>query len=140
MIEASTLSRLKSDRPCPDSILAERVRNLPDLNLVLLESTGFEDKSLNEDGQRVDEVWTNFKLVEVLRGRSDGSWASVRAGATIPYPGDYHRTLPNTGLLWAKKGERVLAFSNLYFDSCRMVPATGSAISGAERDTGSSPC
>jgi len=128
-IEAATLARLKSNDPCPDRILAGRAKYLPDVDIVLLKSTGFKTESVNEEGLRVDEIWTNYKLMEVLRGRSSNSWESVRGSATVPYPGDYLRNLPNTGLQWAKAGERVLVFSYLRFDSCRVVVATPSALS-----------
>lgn len=133
-IEAATLARLKSRDPCPDRIVIGRVRYLPDADITLLESTGFKTESANEEGLRVDEIGTHYKLVEVLRGRSSMWWESVRVSATIPYPGDYERTLPNTGLRWANAGEKVLAFSNLSFDSCQVVPATSSALSSV-RDT-----
>jgi hypothetical protein len=134
-IEDATLARLKSDDPCPDRIIAGRMRYLPDADVVLLESTGFKTESINEEGLRVDETRTNYKLLEVLRGRSSMSWDSVKGSPTVPYPGDYQRTLPNRGLQWAKAGERVLAFSNLYCDSCRMVPATLSALSAVRGAT-----
>jgi hypothetical protein len=128
-VEAATLVRLRSNQPCPDRILAGRVKYLLDMNLLLLESTGFETKSVNEDGMRVDEIWTNYKQTEVLRGRSSNWWDSVRSSATIPYPGDYSRRLTNMGLHWADAGARVLAFSNVGFDSCHLVAAPPSALS-----------
>ena len=128
-IEAATLARLTSNDPCPDRVLAGRAKYLPDVDIVLLESIGFKTESVNEEGRRVDETWTNYELMGVLRGRSSNSWESVRGSATVPYPGDYLRSLPNTGLQWAKAGERVLVFSNLRFDSCRVVLATPSALS-----------
>ena len=129
-IEAAALARLKSDDPCPDRILAGRVKYFPDLNVVLLESIGFKiENGYEQGGMRVNEMRNQFKLVENLRGRPSNFWESVASGLTVPYPGDYTRTLPNTGLRWAKPGEKVLAFPNFNFDSCRVVPATPSAIS-----------
>lgn len=132
-MEAAALARLKSNDPCPDSILAGRARYLPDINVLLLRSMGFESKDASEGGHDVHEIWTHYKLIEVLRGRAWGSWEFSPSNSTIPYPGDYTRKLPNTGLQWAKAGDMVLAFSG-YFDSCRLVPATPSALS-AVRDT-----
>jgi hypothetical protein len=137
-IEAATVARLKSSEPCPNRILAGRARYLPDMNILLLESTGSRVENVNEDGRRVDEFWTHYKLVEVLRGRAWGSWESVRSSATVLYPGDYRRSLPNMGLRWSKAGERVLAFSNMAFDSCQIVPATPTALS-AIRDVVPAP-
>jgi hypothetical protein len=128
-IEAATLARLKSDDPCPDRILAGRVRYLPDINVVLLQSTGFKLESAYEEGLRVDEIRTRYKLIEVVRGRASKSWEPVGESAAVPYPGDYSRRLPNTGLRWAKPGEKVLGFPDFHFDSCRVVPATPAALS-----------
>jgi hypothetical protein len=128
-IEAATLARLQSNDPCPDRILVGRAKYLPDISVVLLGSTGFKVESINEEGRRVDETWTHYKQIEVLRGRASMSWESVRSRATVPYPGDYLKTLTNMGLQWAQAGEKVLAFSNLTFDSCQVVPASPSALS-----------
>lgn len=127
-IEAATLARLKSNDPCPDPILSGRVRYIPDIDVVLLESTGFKGESVNEDGLG-DPIGAHYRLIDVVRGRPSKFWESVRASATVPYPGDYGRRLPNTGLQWAKPGQRVLAFSNPNFDSCRLVLATPAALS-----------
>lgn len=118
-IEAATLARLQSSDPCPDRVLAgrRRLRHVPDVHLVLLESAGYKNETVNEDGVAIYELWTNYKLVEVLRGGPWQSWGSVRGGHTILYPGDYQRTLPSTDPQWTKTGERVLAFSNHRFDS-----------------------
>jgi len=137
-IEAATLARLQSNDPCPDRILVGRAKYLPDISVVLLVSTGFKVESVNEEGRRVDETWTHYKQIEVLRGRPSMSWESVRSKATVPYPGDYLKTLTNMGLQWAQAGEKVLAFSNLTFDSCQVVPASPSALS-AIRNTFPAP-
>jgi len=134
-IEAATLARLQSSDPCPDRVLAGRARYLPDLSLVLLESTGFKSETVNEDGVSVYEIWTNYRLVEVLRGRPSTFWERVRGGHTIPFPGDYERTLPSTDSPWTNAGGQVLAFSNHRFDSCRMVAAKPGALSAVRNTT-----
>lgn len=128
-IETATIARLQSNDPCPDRILAGRVRYFPDIDVSLLEPTGYENKTVNEEGLRVNEVWTHYKVIEVLRGRPSDSWESVRSGNTVPYPGDYSRRLPNMASHLDNPGGKVLAFSNIGFDSCRIVPATPSAVS-----------
>jgi hypothetical protein len=128
-IEATTIARLQSNDPCPDRILAGRVRYLPDVDISLLEPTGYGSKSVNEEGLLVNEIWTHYKVIEVVRGRPSNSWESVKSSATIPYPGDYFRRLPNMASRLNNPGGKVLAFSNINFDSCRLVPATPSALS-----------
>lgn len=133
-LSAATLARLKSTTPCPDSLVVGRIRDYPDINVVLLESTGFETKNVIEDGEEVGEIWTHYKLVEVLRRRNDRDWSSVRGRNMIADPTDSSRKLPNQGLQWIERGTQVLAFSNLHFESCRMVVATPSAVA-AVKDT-----
>jgi hypothetical protein len=128
-IEAATIARLQSNDPCPDRILAGRVRYLPDVGISLLEPTGYESKTVNEEGLRVNEFWTHYKVIEVLRGRPSDLWESVRSSTTVPYPGDYSRRLPNMASHLDNPGGKELAFSNINFDSCRLVPATPSAVS-----------
>lgn len=86
----------------------------------------------------IPRIWANYKLVEVLRGWSSPPSKPIRSSLTVPDPGGYDRRLPNMGLQWAYKGQRVILFSNLNFDSCRVVAATPSAES-AVRATGLAP-
>ncbi|MGA8072710.1 MAG: hypothetical protein WB995_04500 [Candidatus Acidiferrales bacterium] len=137
-IDTATLARLKSSDPCPDRILAGRVKYLPDVVVSLLESNGSKHTSVDEEGHRDDEISTDYKIVEDLRGRSSGPWDSVRSRTTVPYPGDDSHTLPNPGLRWTKPGDKVLAFSSLGFDSCGFVLATPSALA-AIRDAVPAP-
>jgi hypothetical protein len=132
--EEATLARLKSANPCPETLAINRVKYFPDVNVEVLESTGFKIESVNEEGVRVDEIRTNYKSIQILRGRPRPSMAleSVRSRATVPYPGDYSRTLPNMGPRWTEPGQRVLAFSNMTFDSCRFMPALASTISAIQ--------
>lgn len=128
-LDTATLERLKSKQPCPDRILAGRLRYLPDMGVLLFEAKGFKTEYVNEEGMSVPEIWTNYKLVEVLRGRSSQPAELMRSSQTIPYPSDYDRRLPNMGLQWAYEGQRVILFSGLNFDSCRVVAATPSVLS-----------
>jgi len=131
-IVAATVARLKSNEPCPDRILDGRVRYLPDMSVVVLESTGAKVESEDEHRLSGEEIQAKYKLIEVLRGGPPIWWNFVRTTATVPYPGDYHRTLPNLGLRSTKVGERLLVFSNFSFDSCQIVPATPSALSAVK--------
>jgi hypothetical protein len=77
----------------------------------------------------VHETRTDYKLIRVLRGRAPRPGERFGDNLTVPYPGDYTRKLPNTGLRLVKLGEKVLAFPDSSFDSCRVVTATPSAVS-----------
>lgn len=127
-IESATIGRLRSQAPCPDRILAGRARYLPDASILLLESKGIQMENAMRGNLRVEGRVTKYKLVDALRGSFSRNMESVWETDTVPFPGDYARRLTNTGIKSASKGERVLAFSNLSFDSCGIIPATPSAF------------
>jgi hypothetical protein len=130
-IEAATVARLQSQNSCPDRIIVGRFRYFPDMNVSLLESTGFTPDTATEEGAPPSWNLMHFKSIEVLRGRDSNWWETVRRRDTIPYPGDYKRILPNLQMSWEGAGRRALGFSGLYFDSCRIIPATPSALAAA---------
>jgi hypothetical protein len=126
-IQAATYQQLISEK-CPDSIIDGRMRYLPDITVLLLEVTGSRRIEVNEEGGRAEDWFTDYKLKEVIRGQSFGSWKNVRLRRTIPSPMDSTREIANQ--IWppTKIGTQVLFFGNLYFDSCRFIPATPSAL------------
>jgi len=136
-IQTATLTRLQSADPCPDRILTGRVRYLPDVGILLLESKGSRAERVTPGTQRLNGVRTDYRLARVLRGKFWKDMESVWVEDTIPFPddylqSDYDRRLPNRGLRWTNKGERVLAFSNGRFDSCGIVPVTPSALAAVQ--------
>ena len=126
-IQEATYQQLISGK-CPDSIIEGRVRYLPDVSVLLLEVTGSRRGAVHEEGGRAEDWFTDYKLKEVIRGQSFGSWKNVRLRKTIPSPTDPARTITNQ--IWppTKIGNQVLFFGNLDFDSCRFIPATPSAL------------
>ena len=126
-IRKTALDRLLSEK-CPDSIIDGRMRYLPDISVLLLEVTGSRRIEVNEEGDRAEDWFTDYQLKEVFRGSSHGSWKNVRFRQTIPSPIDRTQTIANQ--IWppTKIGSQVLFFGSLYFDSCRIIPATPSAL------------
>jgi hypothetical protein len=126
-IQHATYQQLISEK-CPDSIIEGRMRYLPDLTVMLLEVTGSRRIEVNEEGNKAEDWFTDYKVKEVIRGRSYGSWKNVRFRPTIPSPEDPTRTIANQ--IWppTKIGTQVLFFGNLGFYSCRIIPATPSAL------------
>jgi len=96
--------------------------------VLLLEVTGSRRIEVNEEGGRGEDWFTDYKLKGVIRGKSFGSWKNVRLRRTIPSPMNFTREIANQ--IWppTKIGTQVLFFGNLYFDSCRFIPATPSAL------------
>ena len=84
---------------------------------------------MNEEGTLADDWFTDYELKEVIRGRDPGlSWKNVRLPKTIPSPAN-----PNDRIgyqIWPqiKIGSQVLFFGNMMFFSCRIIPATPSAL------------
>jgi hypothetical protein len=127
-IEARAFARFYPQRnPCPDSMLAARVRYLPDLSVELLEVTSSRHERVNEEGDTGEALITSYRLKEVIRGRSSGPWTDIRYRRLIPLPADPTERTANPVPPFLKPGDRVLAFTGAKFESCRMVPATPSA-------------
>jgi len=126
-IQKATYRQLISDK-CPDSIIVGRMRYLPDVSVLLLEVTGSRRLEVNEEGGRVEDWFTDYKLKEALRGKSFGSWENVRFQRTIPSPMDPSRQIANQIWPETKIGQEVLYFGGVGFHSCRFIPATPSAL------------
>jgi hypothetical protein len=136
-IATATTSRVSSmagwsssRNPCPDRILAGRVRTLLDVNVALLEVSNSRSELVNREGMVSEEIVTDYRLIAALRGQPQGPWTNIRYRWAIPWP------LSPTGEVlnpmrpsYPKPGERFLYFSGASFDSCRIVPATPSAES-----------
>lgn len=129
-IESAARKRLKSSDPCPGRILAGRMKYFPDMDVLLLESTGYESKTVNVEGSFTSTTWTHYELISVLRGQASGSWDLVRNEPWTPGPMD--NSSPDTNVQWASAGQEVLAFSGPRFDSCRMVFATPPVLAAVQ--------
>ena len=129
-IDAATIARLQGAGPCPDKILAGRVRYLLDLDLLLLEITNSRTERINEEGQDLDEYYSDYRVAENLRGNSQRTWNSVRSRDWIPSPTDLTQRIFNLARNTPPgPGNRELMFTNLDFYSCALIPATPSALS-----------
>jgi hypothetical protein len=126
-IEQTAAARLRFDNPCPDRVLAGRVRTLLDLKVALLEVVKSRSETFNEEGVPDEFLVIDFRLVESIRGESSGQWTNFRFRETIPSPSYPRAQLMNPLVLNPKPGERFLYFTGANFDSCRIVPATSSA-------------
>lgn len=131
-IQAATQERLIAEK-CPDSIVEARMRYLPDVSVLLLEVTGSRRIDVNEQGQPTEDWFTDYKLKEVIRGRSSGWWKNVRFLRMIPSPTDPAQEIANQVWPVTKIGSQVLFFGSLDFDSCRFIPATPSALEIAHK-------
>ncbi len=127
-IEHATAARLRSAYPCPDWILAGRVRYLPDLNVALLQVVRSRSEELNDEGNRSEDIVTDYQLKEAIRGKPEGPWTDIRHSWTIPWPSSPSGEIANpVQPSYTKPGDRFLYFSGATFDSCRIVRATPSA-------------
>jgi hypothetical protein len=133
-LQAATYQQLISGK-CPDSIIEGRTRYLPDLTVLLLEVTGSRRIDVNEEGSKTEDWFTDYKLIDVIRGRSAGSWNSVRLRRTIPSPMDHARTIANQIWPLTKIGSQALFFGNIGFYSCRIIPASPSALAIVRKST-----
>lgn len=126
-IRQDTYRQLISGK-CPDSIIEGRMRYLPDISVLLLEVTGSRRTEVNEEGDRDEDWFTDYKLKEAIRGQSFGSWQNVRFRPTIPSAEDATGTMANQVWPETKIGTPVLFFGYPKFYSCRFIRATPSAL------------
>lgn len=131
-IKTATLRRLEAGK-CPDSVVEGRMRYLPDVSVFLLEVTGSRRVEVNEEGGKTEDWFTDYDLKEVIRGHGYGSWKNVRFKRTMPSPMDPERTIANQNWPQTKIGSQVLFFGDLWFDSCRFIPVTPSALDIARK-------
>jgi hypothetical protein len=125
--EAADALRLRSQNPCPDSMLAARVRYLLDLSVVLLEVVSSREEDINSEGGHRLGLVTDYRLKEVIRGRGVGPYTGIHCQSLIPAPLSSRDSMANPAASLLKPGDRMLYFTGADFDSCSMVPATPSA-------------
>jgi hypothetical protein len=127
-IKAATHQQLISGK-CPESIIEGRMRYLPDITVLLLEVTGSRRVEVNEEGAKTEDWFTDYKLKEVIRGQDfESSWKNVRTRPMIPSPADPAIWMANQISPPTQIGSQALFFGGLGFDSCRIIPATPSAL------------
>jgi hypothetical protein len=133
-IQTATLDRLHSRNPCPDRVLEGRVRYLLDVDVLLLEVEGSHQTTVDEEGEHYPETDVSYKLVRVVRGQAEGypSRFTMRLRRLIPAVAEPTSTMSNPVPYSTRRGDRVLYFTNDDFDSCRIVPATPSALATVE--------
>jgi hypothetical protein len=132
-IETAAAARLNSNDPCPDRTLAGRIRYLLDTSVVLVEVNHVRPEKVTEWGQPFVEIIPDYRVLEVLHGdpQAKGGMRPIPSFPWIsspqyPYPNE---RIPNPELKWIAPGSRVLMFAGSGFSSCRVVPATPSALS-----------
>ena len=126
-IRAAAASRLKSQDPCPDRILADRVRYLPDLIVELFELTDSRPRGTADGNDAVGSLTAGYRLKETIWGSADRARLWERYEASIAWASDSREHVSPPELRTLKAGDKVLVFSGAKFNSCRVVPATPSA-------------
>jgi hypothetical protein len=126
-IEHHTYQQLISGK-CPDSIVEGRMRYLPDVTVFLLEVIASRRIVVNEEGDRAEDWFTDYKVKDAIRGKSTESWKSIRFRQTISALDDPTRIMANQIWPETKIGSLVLFFETPKFHTCRLIPATPSAL------------
>lgn len=132
-IETAMRRRLAGSEPCPDSILADRIRYLPDIDVLLLEVVGSQPKDGKSKGEISREDGTFYQVLEGVRGenhyparlrlesRPNAAWSGweLMQGVIVQAnPRPPHQ----------QAGDRALFFAKPAFESCQLVSATPSAL------------
>lgn len=134
-VEEKAASRLMSGKPCPDRILAGRMRYLPDLDVLLLgivkvpnelsvdewgragnSKIGYELRQIIHGSMGASQEAKKYTYNPEIRGSSNLSWRSANPLSRIPQIGD-----------------QVLLFSGARFQTCQIVLNTPSALSAIQK-------
>jgi hypothetical protein len=134
-VEERAASRLMSGKPCPDRILAGRVKYLPDLDVLLLDVVKVPDQLSVDEWGRAGKSQIGYGLRQIIqgsmgmsqeakkftynpevRGSSNLSWKSANPLSRVPQLGD-----------------QVLLFTGALFQSCQIVLNTPSALSAVQK-------
>jgi hypothetical protein len=134
-VEEKAASRLMSAKPCPDRILDERMRYLPDLDVLLLDIVKVPDQLSVDEWGRAGKSQIGYGLRQIIhgsmgmsqeakkytynpeiRGSSNLSWRSANPLSRVPQIGD-----------------QVLLFTGALFQSCQIVLNTPSALSTVQK-------
>jgi hypothetical protein len=114
---------------CPDSIVAGRMKYLPDVTVTLLEVSGSRRVDVDEDAvEKTNDWFTDYKFKEAIRGTSNGPWTNIRHRQAIGKPGDWMETMGSQIYPETKIGTEVLYFSGASFETCKFIPATPSNL------------
>ena len=134
IIQTATLNRLHSRNPCPDRVLEGRVKYLLDVDVLLLEVESSHETTVDEEGDHYPETDVSYKLIRVVRGHAGGypNRFTLRLRLLIPAVANPTSRMSNPVPYSILPGDRVLYFTNDRFYSCRIVPATPSAVAAVE--------
>jgi hypothetical protein len=124
-IKRSAFARVRGPNPCPDRILARRARDVANILLVEVESVHPGSEKSGEEQYQT----TDYKLLEILKGKLDWPLKNVRHPFTISLSWD-DPPFPNPVLNLLHPGSQFLMFSDSIsnVDSpCETVAATESA-------------
>jgi hypothetical protein len=106
------------------------------MTVFLLEVTGSRRIQVNEEGDRAEDWFTDYKLKEAIRGKSTGPWQNIRFRQTISALDDPTRIMANQIWPETKIGTVILFFETPKFHSCRFIPATPSTLEIVSENAG----
>lgn len=129
-MQEKALSRLASSEPCPDRILAGRVKYLPDLDVLLLDVVRVPKRPSGDERGSVGKVSVGYRLREIIRG---SEWESedankFRYNPEIQSSSNLSLQSANSSSRVPQLGDRVLLFAGGQFQSCQIIPDTPSAL------------
>jgi len=130
-IQHEAFDRVSSAGRCPDSVVAGRMKYLPDVAVALVEVTGSRRTQINVEGGHDQDWQTDYKVVQVIRGPAPDpkSLESVHFNWATPDPVQPTHRVANQVWPQTKIGAQVLYFgSSPHFYSCVFIPATPSAL------------
>jgi hypothetical protein len=134
-IQEKAFSRLGSNEPCPNRVLADRVKYLPDLDVLLLDVVSVSKEASGEAGKKSGISMFGYQLREIVRG-SQGDSASAKKFRYYPEirASSNLRSLSANPLSRAPQiRDRDLLFTGVLFESCQIIPEIPSTLAVVQK-------
>jgi hypothetical protein len=134
-IQEKAFSRLGSDGPCPNRILAERVRYLPNLDVLLLDIVRVPTQTPGYGNAESGKSLVGYRLREVILGSQGASHDAIkfRYNPEIRESSNISFRSANAISRVPQLGDRVVLFTGELFESCQMIRDTPSALMAVQK-------
>lgn len=134
-IQEKAFSRLGSDEPCPDRILAERVRYLPDLDVLLLDIVRVPTQGPGYGRAESGKSLIGYRLRQIILGSQGVSHDAIkfRYNPEIRESSNISFRSANAISREPQLGDRVLLFTGEQFQSCQMIRDTPSVLRAVQK-------
>jgi len=129
-IQEKAFARLGSDEPCPDRVLAEREKYLPDLDVLLLDIVRVPSQTSGYGRAESGKSLIGYRLRQIILASQGESHDAIKFRYNPEIRESSNITFRSANALSRvpQLGDRVLLFTGELFESCQMIRETPSAL------------